>query len=223
MRLPSLLLTASLFALSLPAQANGFQTFNEVGDASIPGDPFVLSPTGGLFDRIAGSLGAGGDQSDAFMFYFAGGAFAAVEPHFSMQLYVPGDPVIYYPGDPYSPGDPVLFYPGDPLIYFPGDPLVYYPGDPHLFATSNADGVLNAGLLNAGLYILAISGTAQVELPYAIRLFDPDTDLAIGVVAPLVVSVPEPGSLALAGLGLAAITGMRRRAGRAAQLSAAAA
>jgi PEP-CTERM motif len=93
-------LAVALLALATAAHATPlYSTFLEsaVGDAGRPGDPIHIGPEGVVYDAIAGTIGAGGDNSDAYLFYFAGGAFTALSSR-------PGDPInIYRPGDPITP------------------------------------------------------------------------------------------------------------------------
>jgi hypothetical protein len=93
-------LAVALLALATAAHATPvYYTFSEatIGDAGRPGDPVHIGPEGVVYDAIAGTIGAGGDNSDAYLFYFGGGRFTALSTR-------PGDPInIYRPGDPITP------------------------------------------------------------------------------------------------------------------------
>jgi hypothetical protein len=180
-------------ALAMTGHA-GAAYYNEAGDA---GDEFAsqrVAPAGTWFNGIAGTIGDT-DETDAFAFWFGGGDLYAqtkVQVSQDFTQFLLAALWTAQPPDPIQPSDPML----------PSDPMT-----PNL-ANDIAAGLVGFANLAAGNYIIAINVNNTFDPPFTIDLTGPNTAPA-QITAPR--AVPEPGSLALALLGLGGVLAARRR------------
>ena len=137
-----------------------------------------------------------GDLSDAWLFRWQEGDFNAVAAFTS----APGEPVLVFL-------EPVFLIP-QLTLYTEGGMQIA--SAPTITATGTASPIttLSVSGLASGNYILEMSTAEIFDPPYTIAVTHPTIANSI---FPIGTQIPEPGTLALFGLGLAGLSYMRRR------------
>ena len=183
-----LVAASSAQAVVLVAPPISTNPYVEIPDAGDRNNPQFIS--GGPYDGFIGDIG-GPDAVDAFGFGWGGGAFSATAAFNQMIPYM---------------GPPMLMIEEEYVIMplFEVLRLTLFTAD---LTMEKATGISSIQLpdLLPGNYILEVTTTMLVDPPFTVGVTGP----VMNPVLPF--QVPEPGTLALFGLGLAGLGFARRR------------